>query len=32
MNEALRQEIVQRAQSGLSVRGIARELGISRAP
>ena len=30
MNEALRQEIVQRAQSGLSVRGIARELGISR--
>ena len=30
MNEVLRQEIVQRAQSGLSVRGIARELGISR--
>ena len=30
MNEALRQEIVQRHQSGLSVRGIARELGISR--
>jgi len=30
MNEALRQEIVQRSQSGLSVRGIARQLGISR--
>jgi transposase len=30
MNEALRNEIVQRHQAGKSARGIARELGISR--
>ena len=30
MNEALRQEIVQRHQEGASMRAIARELGISR--
>jgi transposase len=30
MNEAMQQEIVQRRQSGMSVRGIARELGIAR--
>lgn len=30
MNEALRQEIVQRQQAGVSNRAIARELGISR--
>ena len=30
MNEALRQEIVLRQQQGMSIRAIARELGISR--
>ena len=30
MNEAMRQEIVQRRQGGMSVRAIAAELGISR--
>ena len=30
MNEAMRQEIVQRRQSGMSLRAIAEELGISR--
>ena len=30
MNEAMRLEIVQRRQSGMSQRGIADELGISR--
>ena len=30
MNEAMRHEIVQRRQSGMSLRAIAEELGISR--
>jgi IS30 family transposase len=30
MNEAMRLEIVQRHQSGMSMRAIAKELGVSR--
>jgi transposase len=30
MNEAMRHEVVQRHQAGMSIRGIARELGLSR--
>ena len=32
MNETLRHEIVQRWQTGMAVRAIARELGICAAP